>query len=174
VLKSVEKFVESCCNGRLLIIVRCLRISEGRIIGVRQWRTVVRDRNTVVRRTRTVYNSYIETILILYRYQYDIKMISLYNACYSATNSSVWKVNRRSFRLDLPWHFGNVQKTKWPHPRFMPYFRHFSHPWREQKRQQGGWANIAYARDKPALNRTPTEWGLSLRLLWTPGGLSPS
>lgn len=55
---------------------------------VRHTRTVVRDRNTVVRRTRTVYDSCIETILILYRYQDDIKMISHYNACYSATNSS--------------------------------------------------------------------------------------
>lgn len=71
---------------------------------------------------------YTETILILYRYQNDIKMISHYNACYSATNSSLWKVNRWFIRLDLPWHFGNVQKTKWPRPPLYALFSAFFTP----------------------------------------------
>lgn len=72
---------------------------------------------------------YTETILILYRYQNDIKMISHYNACYSATNSSLWKVNRWFIRLDLPWHFGNVQKTKCQKVRMYALFKHFGNIW---------------------------------------------
>ena len=68
-------------------------------------------------------------IVTSYRYQYDIKMISPYNACYSASYVNRWKVNRRLIRLELSWHFGKRQKAKCWKERIYTLFERFGNIW---------------------------------------------